>query len=107
MITARMTRSLLTAKLFLLAAGTGAGFAAPVYAQDEAYPPGVTKEIHQGVQRGLEWLARNQANEGSWRNSGRLWQLSGSDDGTGGHGIHRRWLDADSRSLLQPGATLG
>lgn len=39
-------------------------------AQDVAYPPGVTKEIHEAVQRGLQWLARNQANDGSWRNAG-------------------------------------
>ncbi len=39
-------------------------------AQDVVYPPGVTKEIHEAVQRGLDWLARNQANDGSWRNSG-------------------------------------
>ena len=38
-------------------------------AQD-AYPAGVTKEMHDAAQRGLEWLARNQANDGSWRNSG-------------------------------------
>ena len=38
--------------------------------QQVAYPPGVTREIHEAVQRGLEWLARNQANDGSWRNSG-------------------------------------
>ncbi|MFK7739432.1 MAG: prenyltransferase/squalene oxidase repeat-containing protein [Planctomycetota bacterium] len=42
---------------------------ADVVAQ-ENYPPGVTKDVHEGIQRGLEWLARNQANEGSWRNSG-------------------------------------
>ncbi|HEX5054619.1 MAG TPA: prenyltransferase/squalene oxidase repeat-containing protein [Planctomycetota bacterium] len=41
-----------------------------VIAQDVAYPPGVNREIHEAVQRGLEWLARNQANDGSWRNSG-------------------------------------
>jgi hypothetical protein len=39
-------------------------------AQDAAYPPGVTKEMSDAAQRGLEWLARNQANDGSWRNSG-------------------------------------
>lgn len=38
--------------------------------QDVAYPPGVNKEIHEAVQRGLQWLARNQANDGSWRNAG-------------------------------------
>lgn len=39
-------------------------------AQDVAYPPGVTKEIHESIQRGLERLKNNQANEGSWRNAG-------------------------------------
>ena len=43
-------------------------FACP--AQDAVYPPGVTKEIHEAIQRGLQWLARNQANDGSWRNAG-------------------------------------
>jgi hypothetical protein len=36
----------------------------------EAYPPGVTPEVHEAVQRGLAWLSRNQGNDGSWRNSG-------------------------------------
>ena len=39
-------------------------------AQEVIYPPGVNKEIHESIQRGLAWLSRNQANEGSWRNSG-------------------------------------
>lgn len=39
-------------------------------AQEVAYPPGVTKEIHEAAQRGLQWLSRNQANDGSWRNAG-------------------------------------
>jgi hypothetical protein len=39
-------------------------------AQDAMYPPGITKEIQDAIGRGLEWLARNQANDGSWRNSG-------------------------------------
>jgi hypothetical protein len=47
-----------------------AGLAALAPAQDAAYPPGVTKEIQDAVDRGLEWLARNQGNEGAWRNSG-------------------------------------
>ncbi|MEO6595814.1 MAG: prenyltransferase/squalene oxidase repeat-containing protein [Planctomycetota bacterium] len=41
-----------------------------VIAQDIAYPPGVTREIHEATLRGLDWLSRNQANDGSWRNSG-------------------------------------
>ena len=44
--------------------------AAGLRSQEVVYPPGVTREIHEAVQRGLEWLARNQANDGSWRNSG-------------------------------------
>lgn len=43
--------------------------AAPARAQD-VYPPGVTKEVHEAIQRGLAWLERNQANDGSWRNAG-------------------------------------
>lgn len=39
-------------------------------AQEVAYPPGVNKEIHEAIQRGLQWLARNQATDGSWRNAG-------------------------------------
>lgn len=38
-------------------------------AQD-AYPPGVTKEVHDAIQAGLNWLVANQANDGSWRNAG-------------------------------------
>ena len=45
-------------------------FGAPAVAQDPAYPPGVTAEVHDAVQRGLQWLSKNQANDGSWRNSG-------------------------------------
>ena len=45
-----------------------AGAALP--AQDGAYPPGVTKEIQEAIERGLDWLARNQGNDGCWRNSG-------------------------------------
>jgi len=41
-----------------------------IAAQDVRYPPGVTKEVHEAIQRGLSWLSRNQANDGSWRNSG-------------------------------------
>ena len=48
----------------------GLGLFAALPAQDAVYPPGVTKEVHEAIERGLEWLVRNQANEGSWRNSG-------------------------------------
>ncbi|MBM4062871.1 MAG: terpene cyclase/mutase family protein [Planctomycetes bacterium] len=47
-----------------------AGFAALPRAQDVAYPPGVTKEVHEAVQRGLLWLSRSQGGDGSWRNAG-------------------------------------
>ena len=33
-------------------------------------PPGVTPEILQAVRKGLDWLARNQSRDGSWRSSG-------------------------------------
>jgi len=38
-------------------------------AQD-VYPPGVSKDVHEAIRRGLSWLERNQGNDGSWRNSG-------------------------------------
>ena len=44
--------------------------AASLSAQDAAYPPGVTPEVHASIQRGLTWLSQNMANDGSWRNSG-------------------------------------
>jgi hypothetical protein len=47
-----------------------AAAASALPAQDPAYPPGVTKEIQASIERGLEWLARNQGNDGCWRNSG-------------------------------------
>lgn len=39
-------------------------------AQDPSYPAGVTPAIHEAIGRGLQWLSRNQANDGSWRNAG-------------------------------------
>ena len=39
-------------------------------AQQVAYPPLVDKAVHDSIQRGLAWLARNQANDGSWRKNG-------------------------------------
>ena len=60
-----MHRTRLASWLLAFACGT----AAP--AQDVAYPTGVSKEMHEAVQRGLDWLARNQStSDGSWRNSG-------------------------------------
>ena len=44
--------------------------AAALSAQQPSYPPGVTPEVHAAIQSGLSWLAKNQANDGSWRNSG-------------------------------------
>jgi hypothetical protein len=39
-------------------------------AQDAIYPPGVTKQIDEAIKRGLQYLSRNQANDGCWRNAG-------------------------------------
>jgi hypothetical protein len=44
--------------------------AAAASAQDGAWPRGVTREIHDAIQRGLKFLSRNQGNDGSWRNAG-------------------------------------
>lgn len=56
----------------LMIAGIAAAssFTASLPSQDNAYPPGVTPEIHACIQRGLTWLSQNMANDGSWRNSG-------------------------------------
>ncbi|MEZ6036825.1 MAG: prenyltransferase/squalene oxidase repeat-containing protein [Planctomycetota bacterium] len=47
-----------------------AALTAGVVSQESAYPPGVTKEVDEAIKRGLDWLSKNQANDGSWRNSG-------------------------------------
>ena len=39
-------------------------------AQGNALPSGVTPELQAVANRGLEWLARHQASDGSWRNHG-------------------------------------
>ena len=52
----------------LLAVGVTA--IASLQAQSAAYPPGVSPAVHKSIQRGLTWLSRNMANDGSWRNSG-------------------------------------
>ena len=57
-------------KLVCLMLAAGLTVASSLQAQEAAYPPGVTPQIHASVVRGLEWLRRNQANDGSWRNSG-------------------------------------
>ena len=44
---------------------------APAGAQDnKEYPPGVDAKIESAIQRGLEFLARTQNQDGSWRGSG-------------------------------------
>jgi hypothetical protein len=43
---------------------------AGVTAQERLYPGGVTAEVDSAIQRGLAWLARQQGNDGSWRESG-------------------------------------
>ncbi len=57
-------------KVALVAAAMCAAGAPLLRAQDVSFPPGVTAEIHGSIERGLEWLARNQANDGSWRSAG-------------------------------------
>ncbi|HLQ39020.1 MAG TPA: prenyltransferase/squalene oxidase repeat-containing protein [Planctomycetota bacterium] len=52
---------------WLLAAVLGVGEAR---AQDQVYPPGITKDIQDAIGRGLQFLSRSQANDGSWRNAG-------------------------------------
>ena len=45
----------------------------PARAQDIAlpvHPPGVTKDTRRAIERGLEFLAREQNNDGSWRTGG-------------------------------------
>ena len=38
--------------------------------QEPALPPGLDAATQAAIDRGLEWLARNQAADGSWRNAG-------------------------------------
>lgn len=54
----------------LLAILTVVAATAAPRAQDGVYPPGVTKEVQEAIERGIDWLARNQGNDGCWRNSG-------------------------------------
>lgn len=52
--------------LFLVGAATSA-----LVAQDKrVYPPGITPEIQESIDRGLEYLARTQSRDGSWRGNG-------------------------------------
>ncbi|HEX6812273.1 MAG TPA: prenyltransferase/squalene oxidase repeat-containing protein [Planctomycetota bacterium] len=67
MLSLAFLNPMLLRALPLCAVLLGAGSTA---AQGATYPPGVTKEMHDAAQSGLEWLARNQANDGSWSNSG-------------------------------------
>ncbi len=39
-------------------------------ASGQVLPPGMTPKILRAVRKGLEWLARNQNQDGSWRSSG-------------------------------------
>ena len=39
-------------------------------AQERALPAGVTAEVQAAVDRGLDWLARNQGSDGAWRSAG-------------------------------------
>ncbi|MBK8099169.1 MAG: terpene cyclase/mutase family protein [Planctomycetes bacterium] len=50
--------------LFAALLGRGA------HAQDQAYPPGVNREIHEAIGRGLEFLKGSQGADGCWRNAG-------------------------------------
>jgi squalene cyclase len=62
MISARVPAALLPVAL--------ATTLAALPAQELAYPPLVTAEIQEAIVRGLDWLSRNQGNDGCWRNSG-------------------------------------
>jgi hypothetical protein len=51
----------------------GGAWAAPGDAQDDplpVHPPGVTRDTRQAIERGLKFLAREQAKDGSWRTGG-------------------------------------
>ncbi|MFN6195058.1 MAG: hypothetical protein ACK5BN_14695, partial [Planctomycetota bacterium] len=50
----------------IAAVGSGGGLTA----QEPTYPPGMTQPTQEAIERGLEWLARTQASDGSWRNAG-------------------------------------
>ena len=47
-----------------------AAFAGPAKAQAPNRPPGITPEIEKAIQRGLAYLDRTQAPDGTWRNNG-------------------------------------
>jgi hypothetical protein len=79
-----------------------AGAALP--AQDGAYPPGVTKEIQEAIERGLDWLARNQGNDGCWRNSGGYGSYPAAMTGLAGMALIAGGSHADARQVLRAGA---
>jgi len=56
----------------------------PVAAQQGQFPPGVTPEIHAAIGRGLQWMSRNQAADGSWRNAGGYGNYPAAMTGLGG-----------------------
>ena len=94
-------------RLLAIAALAGAAITLPLRGQDGVYPPGVTKEIQDAIDRGLEWLARNQGNDGCWRNSGgygsypaAMTGLAGMALIAGGHTPTRgRYYDAVRRAV--------
>jgi hypothetical protein len=48
----------------------------------------------------LQWLARNQANDGSWRNAGGYGTYPAAMTGLAGMAFVRQRLDADARQVL-------
>ena len=51
----------------------GGTLAAPGDAQDDVlpvHPPGVTRDTRRAIERGLKYIAREQAKDGSWRTGG-------------------------------------
>jgi hypothetical protein len=61
----------MTRTVVIAFAAAAAAFAAPRgISQQGIFPPGVTAEVHAAIERGLAWLSRNQAADGSWHNAG-------------------------------------
>ena len=81
--------------------------AASLSAQDAAYPPGVTPEIHACIQRGLTWLSQNMANDGSWRNSGGYGSYPAAMTGLAGMALVASGSTPTRGSLLERGAQVG
>jgi hypothetical protein len=59
----------MTSRLSLPGALLAVGLAA-LPAQEEIFPRGVNKEIRGAILQGLDFLSRNQNNDGCWRNAG-------------------------------------